>query len=547
MRPKNERVHTMLTRRLAILALVLAVAITTGQLMAQQDEGPILRPKKPVAKPAGATLLVMCDLACKWKLDGEAKGSIEAGGSAKAKVERGQHLVVAATEDGLDKLESETEVKTAAQTIVRLELKPVRDARLKAEQETAALREKAAAAERQRLQAEQEAAAQREKEQAAADERQRAQYQPAAAAGDGQRQQTALNGSSMIHSGFGRVHGNVINPTGAAQMGGTVSLSTDGGRTSSYTFQLDSTGAYSGEAAAGRYTLIFRQIDTPPDKMVDSIKGVDVIEGYDVKVDDDMSRNEFIARLPAESRRQLEEIRSHNVNAISANETIKNLNNDLRQVTADIHDAEATTDKQVKKTKYSEIESLMQKDTRLRPQEPVLWAYLGLGQAGLANLDPATSKDKYDEAETAYKKTIDLSQTAKAAKPDILAMAHAGLGEVYARQAKVPEANAEYYNAAKADSSKAAMYLRNETVIFSQIGNRYAQAAAADEAIKVNPNDPILYYLKGQGLVESATIDPRSQKIILPPGCGEAYRRYLELAPNGPYAANVKGILAQAQ
>jgi hypothetical protein len=51
------------------------------------------------AKPAGATLLVMCDLACDWKLDGEAKGLIDAGGSAKAKVEFGQHLVIATTEE----------------------------------------------------------------------------------------------------------------------------------------------------------------------------------------------------------------------------------------------------------------------------------------------------------------------------------------------------------------------------------------------------------------------------------------------------------------
>src|SRR5579871_2314174 len=349
----------------------------------------------------------------------------------------------------------------------------------------------------------------------------------------------------------GKIHGHVINPTGAPQSGGTISLSTDAGRTSKYTFEVDAQGTYSGEAAPGTYTVVFRQKDTPPDKMVDQVDNVKIEAGQDINVDDDMSRQAYIDKLPEEQRKQLEEIRKHNSEALKANEVIKNLNADLKQVTADIHDAETSKDKDVKKTKYTEIESLMQKDTQLRPQEPVLWAYLGSGETGLGNLDPANSKDKYDQAETAFKKVIELSQSAKAPKPEILGMAHAGLGEIYARQGKVPEANAEYGEAAKADPTKGSMFLKNEAVIFSQTGNGDAQAAAADEAIKINPNDPILYYLKGQGLVGKATTapdpkNPKVQVIVLPPGCAEAYQKYLELAPNGPYAQDVAGILQQA-
>ena len=349
----------------------------------------------------------------------------------------------------------------------------------------------------------------------------------------------------------GKIHGHVVNPTGAPQTGGTITLSTDGGKSAKFSFEVDPTGAYSGEAAAGTYTLVFRQKDTPPDKMVDSIENVKIEAGQDINVDDDMSRQAYIDKLPEEQKKQLEDLRKHNSEALKANEVIKNLNNDLKQVTADIHDAEGTKDKEVKKAKYTEIESLMQKDTQVRPQEPVLWAYLGSGETGLANLDPANSKDKFDQAEAAYKKTLELSQGAKTPKPEIMGMAHAGLGEVYARQGKVPEANAEYGEAAKADPTKAGMYLKNEAVIFSQTGNGDAQSAAADEAIKVNPNDPVLYYLKGQGLVGKATMapdpkNPKVQIIVLPPGCAEAYQKYLELAPTGPYAQDVAGILQQA-
>jgi tetratricopeptide (TPR) repeat protein len=354
----------------------------------------------------------------------------------------------------------------------------------------------------------------------------------------------------------GKIHGKVINPTGAPQAGGSISLSTDGGHSSKFTFEVDATGAYSGEAPAGTYTVVFRQKDTPPDKMVDSLENIKIEPGQDVAVDVDMSRQAYIDKLPEEQKKQLEEIRKHNSEAMKANEVIKNLNADLKQVTANIHDADTARaaaqqqlgasaqradvdakEKEIKTAKYNEIVTLMQKDTAVRPNEPVLWAYLGMGQAGLK---------KYDEAEAAYKKVIELSQTAKAPKPDILGMAHSGLGEIYARSGKVPEANAEYAEAAKADPAKAAFYLRNEAVIFFQANNAQAQIAAAQEALKADPNQAVLYYIIGQGMVQNATVDPKTNKIVLPPGCAEAYQKYLELAPDGPYAADAQGILAQA-
>ncbi len=53
---------------------------------------------------------------------------------------------------------------------------------------------------------------------------------------------------------------------------------------------------------------------------------------------------------------------------------------------------------------------------------------------------------------------------------------------------------------------------------------------------------PILYYIKGQGLIQKATVDPKTNRIVLPPDCTEAYQRYLALAPTGPYAAEVRGF-----
>jgi tetratricopeptide (TPR) repeat protein len=354
----------------------------------------------------------------------------------------------------------------------------------------------------------------------------------------------------------GQIHGHVINPTGQPQGGGTVGLSTDGGATLKYSFPVDSTGAYSGEAPAGTYMLIYRAPDTPPGKMVDSIRGIKIVAGVDLQQDDDMSRQEYIDQLPAEEKKQLEDLKKQNAEALKANSLINQLNADLKIVNQDKKDIDtasmaaaqqlgASASKtditakadEIKAAKYTDIQSLMTKDTGLKADEPLLWNNLGFAQAGL--------KD-YDDAITSFKKALDLESASKKPRLPVIGEADAGLGAIYARTNKVPEANAAFDAAAKADPPNAALYLRNEAVIFNQENNGAASAAAADEAIKVDPNQAILYYLKGQGLVANATVDPKTNRIVLPPDCTAAYQKYLELAPNGPYANDVAGILQQA-
>jgi hypothetical protein len=106
-------------------------------------------------------LLVTCDLACNWKLDGEAKGRVDAGGSAKARVQLGQHLVVAVTDDGSDQAQQIVNVQEKGQIVVAIELKPVREARLRTEQEQ---RDKAVQEQREQDRQAQELAAREQQE-----------------------------------------------------------------------------------------------------------------------------------------------------------------------------------------------------------------------------------------------------------------------------------------------------------------------------------------------------------------------------------------------
>ena len=355
---------------------------------------------------------------------------------------------------------------------------------------------------------------------------------------------------------MGKIHGHVINPTGQPQGGGTISLSTDGGHTLLFTFPVDATGAFSGEAKPGTYTLVYRAPDTPEGKMVDSIRAIKIVADVDLAQDDDMSRQEYIDAMSADDKKRLEDLKKQNAEALKSNALINVLNADLKVVSQDKKDIDtaSTTAQQtlgasatkadltakideIKAAKYTDIQSLMTKDTGLKPDEPLLWNNLGFAQAGLK---------ENDDAIATYKKSIDMETASKKPRLPVIGAAQAGLGEIYAREDKVADANAAYDAAAKADPSLAPLYLRNEAVIFDQDNDNAAETAAADEAIKIDPTQAILYYIKGQGLVANATVDPKTQRIILPPDCTAAYQKYLELAPDGPYANEVAGILQQA-
>jgi tetratricopeptide (TPR) repeat protein len=300
----------------------------------------------------------------------------------------------------------------------------------------------------------------------------------------------------------------------------------------------------------------YRDVNTPAGKIVDLIRGVKITAGQDVVADIDMSRAAFIAKLPADQRKALEDLKKQNSSAIEANKTIGSINADLKVATQDIKDAEAARTQaatelgasasidainakveEIKTAKYTEIVTLMTKDTAAMSDQSILWTDLGRGELGLKN---------YDDAETHFKKAVTVETASKKPKQDLIAVSDAGLGEVYARQGKIPEATAAYDDAVKADPSRAGLNLRNEAIIYFQLGNAAAQIAAADKAIAVDPTAPIPYYIKGQGLIQSATVDAKTQRIVLPPGCEEAYKKYLELAPKGQYAAEVQSILDQA-
>jgi tetratricopeptide (TPR) repeat protein len=222
--------------------------------------------------------------------------------------------------------------------------------------------------------------------------------------------------------------------------------------------------------------------------------------------------------------------------------------------------------------RFEDSESLMLQATQANPQLVLPWVELGMAEMGLK---------KYPDAENSFKMALGMKPDAggsgqafyasadgkgpeagattagrsavggsvsngQSRPPEVLGPVYASLGEVYAHEGKVAEAQAAFDEAVKELPAQAAQYRSNETIVFFLTGHTDAQLAAAKEALPLNPGRAELYYFEGQALVGKATIDSKTQKLVLPPGCADAYKKYLSMSPNGQFAADARGILTAA-
>jgi tetratricopeptide (TPR) repeat protein len=324
----------------------------------------------------------------------------------------------------------------------------------------------------------------------------------------------------------GSIHGHVQRPEDTPMTDGIISLSTDNGKTAKYTFNADANGDYKGSGIApGTYTATLKAPDTPPDKAVDQVPEVKIVAGQDTTQNFDLTRADYVSKMTPEQQKALADLKAKNAGVVKENAVIKNLNANL---------AKARDDN--KNKNYAEADQLMTQATQAKPDASVLWLELGLAQAG---------EKKYDDAATSLQKSIDLDAASKKPNPEVEGAAGNALGEVLANQKKIPEANAAYAAAAKANPTQAGMYYQNAAIVLDRTGNVDATVAAADKAIAADPSKPIPYYLKGKALINKATVDQKTGKIVAPPGCAEAYQKYLELAPDGQFAPEVSQLLTE--
>ena len=193
---------------------------------------------------------------------------------------------------------------------------------------------------------------------------------------------------------------------------------------------------------------------------------------------------------------------------------------------------------------WAAAEPILQQLTTMNPNR---WDYqraLGDTQAGL---------EKYDDAIAAYEKAIPLAEEAakggSADKKEDPAKAKAAVaqmlnseGSVYLKLKKNDKAIEAYTKAAAADPNPALAYY-NICATQYNAGNAEAGLPACDKAIAADPNRADSYFIKGSLLMGQST-QGKDNKLDAPAGTAEAFNKYLQLAPEGPHAADAKQMLA---
>jgi tetratricopeptide (TPR) repeat protein len=359
-------------------------------------------------------------------------------------------------------------------------------------------------------------------------------------------QPTRLKAQAAPPAGTSSIHGHILNPAGLPITKGEVRLTTDRSsdakdRKYPYKFPIDQDGNYKGTGiVAGTYVVFVFQ----DDRSLDFNESVPIAKDEDKLVDFDMSRAEYINKMSPEDRKALEEYKKKNAEVVAGNTKIQNLNALLSQARADN-----------KAGNYDSAITAMKQATETKPDEGILWVTLGDAQLGSGETAAKAAKaagtsptdaailQKYTDAAASYKKAADLNAASKKPNPETAGVAYNQLGKAEADLGDAKASSDSYEQAAKAQPEKAGMYYFNEAATLYNSGKLTEAGAAADKAIAADPKKADAYYIKGQALIPQATVDPKTQKIVAPPGCVEAYQEYLELAPDGSHAADVKGIL----
>jgi tetratricopeptide (TPR) repeat protein len=114
-------------------------------------------------------------------------------------------------------------------------------------------------------------------------------------------------------------------------------------------------------------------------------------------------------------------------------------------------------------------------------------------------------------------------------------------GNAYLKLKKNDKAIEAYTKAASMDPNPATAYF-NICATQYNTGNTQGALAASDKAIAADATRADAYFIKGSLMVGDSKLD-KDGKLTAPAGTSEALNKYLELAPDGPHAGDVKAML----
>jgi tetratricopeptide (TPR) repeat protein len=161
---------------------------------------------------------------------------------------------------------------------------------------------------------------------------------------------------------------------------------------------------------------------------------------------------------------------------------------------------------------------------------PVILSNLGLAYGGVGQ----------------YEVAINTLEQAAMMKPAV--GTYMELGTDLAQVGKMPEAIAACDKVLTADPTAKNMQAgcyKNVAIVLTNKGKLLDAIAPLQKVTLLNPQDGLAWKLLGDSLLSTITSKSQDGKIVyvIPPGTVEAYQRYLQLDPTGPYAGQVKSAL----
>jgi tetratricopeptide (TPR) repeat protein len=176
------------------------------------------------------------------------------------------------------------------------------------------------------------------------------------------------------------------------------------------------------------------------------------------------------------------------------------------------------------------------KAAEIDPKQHVIWAQLAESHMGLGGTKTGQEQaDEYAKGLEAYAKAIELLPTDAAY--------HNNFGLALVKARKFTEAQAELEKAAQLDPTNAGRYFYNLGAVLVNNGQTEPAGVAFKRAIDADPNYADAQYQYGIYLLSKATTTADG-KVVPPPGTREAFQKYVELKPDGPFAESAKGMLA---
>jgi len=171
----------------------------------------------------------------------------------------------------------------------------------------------------------------------------------------------------------------------------------------------------------------------------------------------------------------------------------------------------------------------------LDPNQNVVWAQLAESYVALAGTKTGPEHDD------AMNKGLEAFQKALALKPDDAAY-HNNYALALAKDKKFEEAQAELGKAAQLDPPNAGKYYYNLGALLVNSGQTEPAGEAFKKAIEADPNYADAQYQYGIYLVAKAQVGADG-KITPVPGTREAFEKYLQLRPDGPFAQSAKAMI----